>query len=79
MAADTLPVMSGVLRDQRRSLTLWGLALAAVSAMYISFYPAMGGAEMDALSRICPRPWSPRWATTGSARRAGTSRQRCTD
>lgn len=45
MAADTYPVLAGVMTDQRRSLTLWGVALAAVSAIYISFYPAMGGGE----------------------------------
>jgi ABC-2 type transport system permease protein len=54
MAAETLPVLTGVLRDQRRSLVLWGIALAAVSAMYISFYPAMGGSEMDELIANLP-------------------------
>lgn len=42
MSAESLPVLSGVLREQRRSLVLWGLALFAVSAFYISFYPSMG-------------------------------------
>lgn len=42
MAADTLPVLSGVLRDQRRSLVLWSVALAAVAALYISVYPFLG-------------------------------------
>ncbi|MPZ72234.1 MAG: ABC transporter permease subunit [Nitriliruptorales bacterium] len=55
MAADTLPVLSGVLRDQRRSLAMWGLALAAVSAMYIGFYPAMGEtSDIDAFVRNMP-------------------------
>jgi ABC-2 type transport system permease protein len=55
MAADTLsptrpngtraPILRWVLREQRRSLVLWAIALAAVSAMYLSFYPAMGGNE----------------------------------
>lgn len=45
MSADALPVLSGVLRDQRRSLVLWGLAVAAVTAIYVSFYPAMGDAS----------------------------------
>jgi ABC-2 type transport system permease protein len=43
MAADTMPVLSGVLREQRRSLLLWSLALAAVAALYIAVYPAIGG------------------------------------
>lgn len=42
MAADTLPVLSGVLREQRRSLLLWSLALAGVTALYIGVYPALG-------------------------------------
>lgn len=42
MAANGLPVTAGVLRDQRRTLLLWALALAAVTAMYVSFWPAMG-------------------------------------
>lgn len=37
-----LPVLTGVLREQRRSLLLWGIALFAVSAFYISFYPSIG-------------------------------------
>ncbi len=50
MSADLLPVASWVLRQQRRGFVLWSLALAAVSAMYISFWPAMGaGDEMQAL------------------------------
>jgi ABC-2 type transport system permease protein len=40
-----LPVLRWVLREQRRSLVLWAFALAGVSAMYLSFYPAMGGNE----------------------------------
>jgi ABC-2 type transport system permease protein len=53
MAASTLPVLTGVVRDQRRSLVLWSLALAAVSAMYISFWPSMGdGAMEEAISSL---------------------------
>jgi len=43
MSADTLPVLTGVLKEQRRSLMVWSLALFAVSAFYISFYPSIGG------------------------------------
>lgn len=50
MAAKSYPVLTGALADQRRSLTLWGVALAAISGAYISFYPAMGGgAEMQSM------------------------------
>lgn len=54
MAADTLPVMGGVLRDQRRSLTLWSIALAAVSAMYIAFWPSIGGDAMSDMIETMP-------------------------
>jgi ABC-2 type transport system permease protein len=44
-AAATVPVARWVLREQRRSLLLWAIALAAIAAMYLSFYPAMGANE----------------------------------
>jgi ABC-2 type transport system permease protein len=52
--ADTFAVLSGVLRDQRRSLTLWGLALTAVTLIYVSFYPAVGGDEMQSMVDALP-------------------------
>lgn len=42
MSADVMPVLTGVLKEQRRSLLVWGGALFAVSAFYISFYPSIG-------------------------------------
>ena len=54
MAADTLPVLTGVVRDQRRSLALWSLALAAVSAMYIAFYPSIGESAMEEMIATMP-------------------------
>jgi ABC-2 type transport system permease protein len=54
MAADVLPVTTGVLRDQRRSLVVWSLALAAVSAMYIAFWPAMDTGDIQALVDSLP-------------------------
>jgi ABC-2 type transport system permease protein len=54
MAASTLPVLTGVIRDQRRSLSLWALALAAISAMYIAFYPAIGGTAMTDMISTMP-------------------------
>lgn len=44
MVADRVPVLAGVLREQRRGLVLWSIAVAAVSAIYVGFWPAMGDA-----------------------------------
>lgn len=44
-AVVTVPVARWVLREQRRSLVLWAIALAAIAALYLSFYPAMGANE----------------------------------
>ena len=54
MAADVLPVASGIWRDQRRSLALWSLALAAVSAMYTAFWPSMSGGDLQSLVDSMP-------------------------
>jgi ABC-2 type transport system permease protein len=55
VAADTLPVLSGVLRDQRRSLVLWGLAVGLVTAIYVGFWPSMGeGADIEAFIENMP-------------------------
>jgi ABC-2 type transport system permease protein len=45
MGADVRTVAARALRDQRRGLALWALALAAVTSIYVSFYPAMGDAS----------------------------------
>jgi ABC-2 type transport system permease protein len=47
-------VLAGVLRDQRRPLVLWGLALAAVTVVYVGFYPAVGGADLQAMVDVLP-------------------------
>jgi ABC-2 type transport system permease protein len=52
--ADTFAVLSGVLQDQRRSLGLWGLALTAVTLIYVSFYPAVGGDELASMVDALP-------------------------
>ncbi|MEX0835740.1 MAG: ABC transporter permease subunit [Nitriliruptor sp.] len=52
--AETFAVLTGVVRDQRRSLGLWGAALAAVTLIYVSFYPAVGGAEMQSMVDAMP-------------------------
>lgn len=56
MAADgvALPVARGVLQAQRRSLVLWSIAVAAVSGMYVAFWPSMGGSEMQDLVDSMP-------------------------
>lgn len=40
--SEGMPVLTGVLKEQKRSLTVWGGALFAVAAFYISFYPSLG-------------------------------------
>ncbi len=53
--ASGLPVLRWVLRQQRRALLGWSLALAAVSAIYVSFYPLMGDSgELEALIEGLP-------------------------
>ncbi len=50
-----LTVLSWVLRQQRRALLGWTLAVAAICAIYVSFYPAMGEAgELEALVEGMP-------------------------
>ncbi len=51
---DLAPVFVETFRQRRRSLALWALALGAISAMYISFYPSMGGDAMDQLVAELP-------------------------
>jgi ABC-2 type transport system permease protein len=47
-------VLSWVLRQNRRALVLWAIAVAAISAMYASFYTVMGGPEMEGLIEGMP-------------------------
>lgn len=54
--SDRLPVFAEVLRRDRRSVVLWGAGLAAISAMYLSFYPSMGGDTMTDLIAELPDP-----------------------
>lgn len=54
MAADPLPVLSGVLREQRRSLLLWGLAVAAVTAMYVGLYPSFAQTDLTSFTQDLP-------------------------
>lgn len=43
------------LSRQRRALIGWAVALAAVAGIYIPFYPAMGGPELQSLVDALPR------------------------
>lgn len=53
--ATGLPVLRWVLRQQRRALIGWAVAMAAVSAIYVSFYPLMGDSgELEALIEGLP-------------------------
>jgi ABC-2 type transport system permease protein len=54
MGADPTPVLTGVMRNQRRSLLLWSTALTGVAGLYISVYPAIGGEEMAAMVETIP-------------------------
>ena len=50
MRAEPLAVLTDLLRDQGRSLLKWGVAVAAISTMYIGLYPSMGAnGEMQAM------------------------------
>lgn len=53
--ATELPIMGWLLRGHRRALLLWAIALGVVSAIYVSFYPAMGsGEDLEALLEGMP-------------------------
>jgi ABC-2 type transport system permease protein len=47
-------VFAWTVRQNRRALMLWSVAIAAVSAMYASFYPMMEGPEMETLIEGMP-------------------------
>lgn len=48
-------VFTKALRDGRRSLLGWTIALAAVALMYASFYPSMRSPEMEAALEAYPQ------------------------
>lgn len=54
MTTQPYPVLSGVVREQRRALFLWAIALATVAAVYISFFPAVGGEAMQLMVDSMP-------------------------
>ena len=49
MRAEWLPTLRRVLRDHRRGFWIWAAALAAITVFYMSFWPTMGGAMLEAL------------------------------
>ena len=51
---DVLIEVRWQLARQRRALVGWAVALAAVAGIYIPFYPAMGGPELQALVDALP-------------------------
>jgi ABC-2 type transport system permease protein len=53
-ATTSYPVLTGVVSDQRRALTIWAIAVAAVAAVYISFFPAVGGEAMQSMIDSMP-------------------------
>jgi ABC-2 type transport system permease protein len=52
---DVLVEIRWQLVRRRRTLVGWAVALAAVAGIYIPFYPAMGGAELQALVDALPQ------------------------
>lgn len=56
MNTDTgrLAITASVLQERTRSLLLWSLAVGAVSATYASFYPVIGGDEIESLIESMP-------------------------
>jgi ABC-2 type transport system permease protein len=47
-------VLLDVLRDRRRSLVGWAIALAVVSTIYVSFYPLVGEEQMLDMADMIP-------------------------
>lgn len=57
VAADLRAVLVEIrwqLARQRRSMFAWAIALAAVAGIYVPFYPAMGGGELQAMVDTLP-------------------------
>jgi ABC-2 type transport system permease protein len=54
MLRDVLVEVRWQLARRRRSLLGWAFALAAVAGIYIPFYPAMGGPELQAIVDTLP-------------------------
>lgn len=63
MAADTdlrpataehLAVFRDIVRDRRRSMVLWSVALTVVAGIYVSFYPAIGEQQMLEMAEMIP-------------------------
>lgn len=49
MRAERFPTLARVLRDHRRAFVAWLVALAAITVFYMSFWPTMGQAMLEAI------------------------------
>ena len=49
-----LPVLAHVLRESRRSVGLWAIAVAAVASLYTASWPAVGGSKADVVAALPP-------------------------
>ena len=49
MPAERFPTLARVLRDHRRAFLVWGASLAAIVVFYMSFWPTMGTAMVEAI------------------------------
>lgn len=54
MAVETLPIARNIVRHARRSLLSWGVAMAAITAMYVSLYPSIADFDFDAYLEALP-------------------------
>lgn len=52
--SDRLTITTEVLRVRRRSLLLWAVALAVLTATYGAFYPLVGGDELASMTADLP-------------------------
>lgn len=46
--------LTGVLRDRRRSIAAWAVAVAGVTALYTAFYPSVGGEKLAVMMESMP-------------------------
>lgn len=54
MGVETLTVTRSVVNTSRRSLLGWTIALVAITTMYVSLYPSIGGLEMQEMIDSLP-------------------------
>ena len=54
MRATIGTITRGVLQDQRRSLAVWAVAIAAISAMYSAFFPTIDAGDWETMLDSMP-------------------------